>query len=100
MLFRSTASATAHEPEQANQNTESDEIIYKVQFLTSPTKLHENSEKLKGIKQFDFYIDNGTYKYTTGNHPTINQAKRNLRNIKDKFPDAFIIKTSNGKRVK
>ncbi|WP_302589449.1 N-acetylmuramoyl-L-alanine amidase [uncultured Muribaculum sp.] len=95
-----TASATAHEPEQENQNTESDEIIYKVQFLTSPTKLHENSEKLKGIKQFDFYIDNGTYKYTTGNHPTINQAKRSLRNIKDKFPDAFIIKTSNGKRVK
>lgn len=73
---------------------------YHVQFLTSPVKLNDNSPKFKGIDNIDFYVDNNTYKYITGKHQTINQAKRHLRNIKTKFPDAFIIHMSGGKRVK
>ncbi|MCM1022355.1 MAG: N-acetylmuramoyl-L-alanine amidase [Muribaculum sp.] len=76
------------------------EISYSIQFLTSPVKLNNNSPKLKGIDSATFYIEDNTYKYIIGQHATINQAKRNLKNIKVKFPDAFIIKIQDGKRVK
>lgn len=76
------------------------ETTYCIQFLTSPVKLNANSPKFKNISNPDLYIENNTYKYITGKHNTINQAKRHLRSVKSDFPDAFIIKMRNGKRQK
>lgn len=84
-------------PSETDNNNE---ISFRIQFLTSPTRLPEGSERLKGIEAIDYYIENNTYKYTTGRHATINQAKRHLRNVKSKFPDAFIIQMKNGERVR
>lgn len=73
---------------------------FHIQFMTSPVKLPADSPKFKNIGNADFYIENNTYKYITGIHQTINQAKRHLRNVKTKFPDAFIIQMKDGKRLK
>ena len=75
-------------------------IIYKVQFYTSSTVLSSGSAKLKGIKNIDYYRDGGLIKYTTGEFSTEKEAEKKLREVRKSFPDAFIIKTRDGKRVK
>ncbi len=82
-----------------NTQPEKDIIIYKVQFLTSGKPLSPSSPQLKGITDAESYSDGGVLKYTTGNHTTPEEATKHLREVKKKFPDAFIIKTLNGKRI-
>lgn len=83
-----------------NTQPQKDIIIYKVQFLTSGHPLSPSSPQLKGITDAESYQDGGVLKYTTGSHTTSEEAAKHLREVKKKFPDAFIIKTLNGKRIK
>lgn len=78
----------------------SSEIIYKIQFLTSPTALKQGDKKFKGLKDIDSYRDGGSVKYTYGSYPSVNAAASDLKKVKAKFPDAFVIKTRDGKRIK
>ncbi|MBD5353400.1 MAG: N-acetylmuramoyl-L-alanine amidase [Bacteroides sp.] len=80
--------------------TAGDEIIYKVQFLTSPTPLKKNDSRLKGLKDVDYYKDGKTCKYTTGAFRNQADASARLKQVKKLFPDAFVIKTRDGKRIK
>lgn len=73
-------------------------IEYRVQFLYSPTKLEDNSPKLKGMKNVSYYIDNG-YKYTVGSTTDFNEIRKVFREVNKKFSDAFIIKMKDGKRI-
>ncbi|MDE5745525.1 MAG: hypothetical protein K2H84_07725, partial [Paramuribaculum sp.] len=90
------------DPPAKEPATECDDtpIIYKVQFYTSGSKLPADSPKLKGISDAEFYRDGGGVKYTTGNFLTEQDAKKRLAEVRKKFPDAFIIKTLAGKRIK
>ncbi len=81
-------------------NNTTDEIIYKIQFLIANKELAENDKRLKGLSPVDYYIDGKTLKYTFGEFSSIKDANRELKKIKTKFHDAFIIKTRNGKRIK
>lgn len=75
-----------------------DAIEYRIQIIYSPTQLKENSPKFKGLKDISFYIDNG-YKYTVGSTTNYNEIKKKFAEVKKKFPDAFIIRMKNGKRI-
>lgn len=73
--------------------------IYKVQILTSGTKLPDNSSLLKGRKA-DYYQENGTYKYTVGassDQKAIAELRKTLLND---FKDAFVVTFENGIKVK
>lgn len=73
--------------------------IYKVQFLMS-TKLYEKGDKnFKGLYPVSYYKDGNVWKYTFGEAATWNEAEKILKKIRDKFPDAFIITTRDGKRL-
>lgn len=86
---------------EAPQKAETNEgTRYKIQFLTAGRKLPKGSEKLKGLTDADFYIDGTTYKYTVGNFETQAEAEKQLKSVRNKFSDAFIITTRNGKRIK
>ncbi|MDE5672070.1 MAG: N-acetylmuramoyl-L-alanine amidase, partial [Duncaniella sp.] len=76
------------------------QIIYKIQFLTSPTKLRNKDSRLKGLSPVDFYKDGKSFKYTYGTYRTQPDAASDLKRIKKLFPDAFIIRTRDGKRIK
>lgn len=76
------------------------QIIYKIQFLTSPTKHRNKDSRLKGLSPIDFYKDGGSFKYTYGTYRTQPDAASDLKKIKKRFPDAFIIRTRDGKRIK
>lgn len=86
--------------EKTSTADNSDKIIYKIQFLTSPTKLKNNDSKLKGLSPVDFYKDGGVYKYTFGEYSSQAEAIARIKKIKPLFRDAFVIKTRNGKRIK
>lgn len=89
---------------QANCKTEAepnnDKIVYKIQFYVSDSVLKSNASQLKGISPADYYQEGRDIKYTFGAYDTPAQAAGDLRSIKQKFPDAFIIKTQNNKRIR
>ncbi len=97
---------TVAQPRDEEQPTpvvaDTDIPIYKVQFLTSgPTVLADGDSRFKGLTPVEHYIDtDGVVKYTTGTAATTAEAKKILSSVKKLFPQAFIIKTINGKRVR
>ena len=84
------------------QGTESDSdaLIYKVQFMTSPRAIPAGDSRLRGLTDVESYTDGGVVKLTTGAYTTLAEAQKQLRQVKKKFPDAFIIKTRRGKRIR
>ena len=74
-------------------------IIFKVQFLTSATKLKSTDSRLKGIKDADCYKDGSLWKYTVGSTSNYNEIRQLRREVAKKFPQAFIAAFRNGKRM-
>lgn len=73
--------------------------IFKLQITASTKKLNTNSSNLKGLKSLDFYQEGGYYKYTVGaetNYEDIDQIRLDLKN---RFPDAFIIAFLGDKKI-
>ncbi|MBR3022081.1 MAG: N-acetylmuramoyl-L-alanine amidase [Bacteroidaceae bacterium] len=111
----SSAQATA-QPEQANkkidqanksqnQLTEENEkkttsdIVFKVQFLTSSTKLPANSPRLKGLTDVSYYEEKGTYKYTCGNTTDLDKAQQLRKKVAATYKDAFLVAFRDGVRI-
>lgn len=86
--------------ENNDSTTSSDEIIYKIQIFTSDKILRDNSREFKGLHPIWHYRDNRIYKYTYESTTSLQDAEVILKNVKDKFPQAFIVKFKNGKRIK
>lgn len=80
--------------------TQYDAETFKIQFLISKTPLPSASPKLKGLTNCEYYVDGAVLKYTVGSYGSLNEANAQLSKIKKLFPDAFVIKFKNGKRIK
>jgi hypothetical protein len=85
-------------------NTESDtinqEIIFKVQIISSSTRLVKNSPQFNGLKNIWEYKDSGLYKYTVGNQKDLKSAYALQSELRKKeFSGAFVVAFKNGKRV-
>ncbi|MCM1077393.1 MAG: N-acetylmuramoyl-L-alanine amidase [Bacteroides sp.] len=87
-------------PERTSVSAADGAIVYKVQFLTSPTPLKKGDRRLKNMTEVEHYKDGKTYKYTSGAFSSQSEAAKRLKKVKKSFPDAFIIKTRDGKRIK
>lgn len=95
--------------EEKKKNTEIDiaesgkinqEIIFKVQVLSSGKPLASNSPRFKGLKNVWEYKDGGLYKYTIGNKRDIQPASALQSELrKEGFGDAFVVAFQNGKRI-
>lgn len=72
--------------------------IFKVQILTSSTKLKANDKRLKGIKA-DYYKEGGVYKYTYGESSNYNEIVKKRKEISKKFKEAFIVAFLNGEKT-
>jgi N-acetylmuramoyl-L-alanine amidase len=87
-----TSAAPSAEPtapkEKANS---SEEIVFKIQIMTSDTKLKAGDKRFKGLKNVDFYKERGIYKYTYGASTNYNKVLQTRREIAQKFKDSFII---------
>ena len=85
-------------------NTESDtinqEIIFKVQIISSSTRLVKNSPQFNGLKNIWEYKDSGLYKYTVGNEKDLKSASVLQSDLRRKgFVGTFVIAFKNGKRI-
>lgn len=89
-------------PDTMRKETEktSDAIIYKIQFLTAQKPISKGDKRLKGLTPVDYYKDGGILKYTFGEFNSMQEANSELKQVKKLFPDAFVIKTRDGKRIK
>jgi hypothetical protein len=76
------------------------EIIFKVQILSSKNPLELNSPWFKGLKNICEYKDSGLYKYTIGNNKDIKSASELQSELRKKgFGDAFVVAFQNGERI-
>ncbi len=96
----------AHKKTEGNANIEenpsvdiSDKPVFKIQFLTSSTKLKDNDKAFKGLTDVECYQEKGLYKYTHGATSDYNQILRTKKKVNEIFKDAFIVAFINGKRV-
>lgn len=95
--------------EEKKKNTEIDiaesgkinqEIIFKVQVLSSEKPLASNSPRLTGLKNVWEYEDGGLYKYTIGNKRNLQSASALQLELREKgFSDAFVVAFQNEKRI-
>ena len=81
-----------------SKSQDNDRPVFKIQVMTSSSKLKGNDKRHKGLKT-DFYVENGVYKYTYGESEDYNEILKLKKSIADKFKDAFIIAFLNGKKI-
>ena len=81
-----------------SKSQENDRPVFKIQVMTSSSKLKGNDKRHKGLDT-DFYVENGVYKYTYGESEDYNEILKLKKSIADKFKDAFIIAFLNGKKM-
>lgn len=97
---KSDTSDSSDKSESSDSSPQSpQQETYKIQFLISDTQLPAGSPKFKGLKP-DFYSDGSSFKYTVGSFSSMKEANDFLPKVKKLFPDAFVIKFKNGKRIK
>jgi N-acetylmuramoyl-L-alanine amidase len=76
------------------------EIIFKVQVLSSEKPLVSNSPQFKDLKNVWEYEDGGLYKYTVGNKRDLRSTSALQLELREKgFSDAFVVAFKNGKRI-
>lgn len=83
----------------ATQATPSAVPVFKVQLLASTVKLKAGSRQLKGIKDADYYEEQGMYKYTVGSSADYAEINQLRKKVAASFPQAFIIAFKDGKKV-
>lgn len=75
-------------------------IVFRVQFYTSPKKLALNDKRFKSLPSIVVYEHNGVFKYTTGSYYAIEEAEKYKKSVRSKgFGDAFTVAFKKGIRV-
>lgn len=83
---------------KASKRQAENDILFKIQMLTSIYKLSQNDKQLKGLTM-DYYLEKNLYKYTLGNYSNFEEANKKRHAFKTSFPDAFIIAFKNGQKI-
>lgn len=75
-------------------------LVFKVQFFTSPTPVPLSSPKFSGLPNISEYKASGLFKYVSGNFDNIEAATVHQAEVRKKgFPDAFVAAFLNGERI-
>jgi len=81
-------------------SNETDDIVYKVQLMSSDKKIPLTSEKFKDVIQPGEYTEKGIFKYTGGNFKTKQEAVKLQNELRKKgFKEAFVIAMQGEKRI-
>jgi N-acetylmuramoyl-L-alanine amidase len=90
------------EPEQkpVADNSQKDQIVYKVQFASSDVELNLKLDKFKDIVEGSYYKMNNILKYTSGNFSNSKDAVNHQLALREKgFKDCFVVAFKNGERI-
>lgn len=94
----STAKPVETDTQAPSDNSQTAGIVYRIQVLTSSTKLPKNDPRFKG-HSLDQYLEKGFYKYTLGAFTDFDSANAKRKTLLSDFPDAFIIAFKDGVRL-
>lgn len=87
-------------PQNKTTSHPSDTVFFRVQFMSADKQIALDSEKLSGMESVIEYSDAGVYKYTAGNHITLDAAMRLQKDVREKgYKDAFVVAFKGGKRI-
>jgi uncharacterized membrane protein len=85
---------------KTDSDTKNQEITFKIQIISSSTRLATNSPQFKGLKNVWEYKESGLYKYTVGKQKDLKSASELQSEFRRKgFSGAFIVAFKNGKRI-
>lgn len=86
---------------EAVKPSNTDQVVWKIQFMTSAKILKEGAPELKGLKGVSYYKDGGVYKYTYGSASDTKELAAKMKEVRAKFDGAFYVKfDGNGNRIK
>lgn len=91
--------ATSSNPVELADNT--GDVVFRIQFLSSPRKLHDGDKRLRGLPDGPvcYYLHGGMVKYTFGRFTSQKEAEQCLKRVRKMFDDAFIIRTRGSSRL-
>lgn len=76
------------------------EVMFRVQFATSPVKKQPGLDSFKGLHDVSVYIHEGLCKYTVGKASTLEEASRIRKEVMAKgYKDAFVVAFQGEKRI-
>ncbi|NQU35574.1 MAG: N-acetylmuramoyl-L-alanine amidase [Bacteroidetes bacterium] len=80
------------EPVKSIEPQTNNDVVFKVQFYTSPRHLALSDSRFQQLSNISKYEHNGLYKYTSGSFTSLNQAKAHQKKVQSKgFTDAFVV---------
>jgi len=88
--------------EETNETikTDTDAIVFRVQFMTSSSRISTNSEKFSGIGKVSVVEQNGMYKYMAGNEKDYDKANALQNELRTKgYKDAFMVAFQGNRRI-
>ncbi len=85
--------------ERGSTPPKEENIVFKIQILSSNKKLKENDPCFKNLSPVEFYTENGVYKYTYGTSENYNTVFKTRKEILNQFKDSFIIAFKNGEKI-
>lgn len=95
-----TETATEEKPNIATEDSKISEVEYRVQFLSSNKELKKGSREFKGMEDYEFYLQKGVYRYTTGSYKNVKDAVKRQKEVREiGFKDAFVVAFNNGNRI-
>ncbi|PDP69469.1 N-acetylmuramoyl-L-alanine amidase family protein [Prevotella intermedia] len=102
---RTTQTPTVkHERNRQERQTSLDEAsasipLFKIQIFAINRELSFDSELFKGYKNISFEVDGSLHKYMIGANEDYYEILRLKEELKQEFPEAFIVAFKNGQRV-
>jgi N-acetylmuramoyl-L-alanine amidase len=96
-------SSTVKEPlssETKKEDSDANQVVFKVQFLLSETKINTSARQFDGIPDVEYYKHQGYYKYTSGKELSFDKAMK-IRNtlVQKGYKDAFVVAFINDERI-
>jgi N-acetylmuramoyl-L-alanine amidase len=99
MQFRSAATTTSKPAQQTKPkptatatSAKKGNITYHVQILSASKPIPTNSKEFRGLKNVKYYRSGNSYRYYVGEGRSFKEMSGLLRDVKKKFPDAFVVK--------
>lgn len=74
-------------------------IIFKIQIISSSHKLRPDDQHFKGEKAVSMYQESNLYKYTYGETTSYQEILNIQKQMRSKFPDAFVVAFRNGEKI-
>ncbi len=83
---------------QSSATTQIGKVTYRVQLCAKKIHVSTTNEIFNGLKDVDYYEEDGLYKYTYGDTTSYSEAVKLRNQAKAIFPEAFIVTFVDGKK--